>query len=65
MKKYRNSTWCRGVLKDFLDINPTTDISGYHDDDIVTFIPMTAVGEKYIQQDNESKVSGVYVSLLF
>ena len=46
MKKYRNSTWCRGVLKDFLDINPTTDISGYHDDDIVTFIPMTAVGEK-------------------
>lgn len=46
MKKYRSSAWCRGILKDYLDINPTTNISGYHDDDMVTFVPMTAVGEK-------------------
>lgn len=46
MKKYRSSTWCRGILKDYLDINPTTNLSGYHDDDMVTFVPMTAVGEK-------------------
>lgn len=46
MKKYKNSKWYRGVLEDFLDINPMTDTADYRDEDMVTFVPMTSVGEK-------------------
>lgn len=46
MATYRESKWCRGVLSDFLDINPATDCKSLQDETLVTFIPMSAVGEK-------------------
>ena len=46
MATFKKSKWCQGVLSDFLDINPTTDCKSLQDESLVTFIPMSAVGEK-------------------
>lgn len=46
MEQYKASKWCRGTFDDYLGINPKTDCSNLDDEDIVSFIPMTAVGEK-------------------
>jgi type I restriction enzyme S subunit len=42
----RNSKYYAGELKNFVDVNPRTDLSALTDNSVVTFIPMPAVGEK-------------------
>ena len=46
VNKYRNSPYCCGVMKDYLDINPKTNCSMLTDDTEVSFVPMSNVQEK-------------------
>lgn len=41
-----NHSWCHGVLKDFVDINPPIDKTELTNETQVSFVPMTNVGEK-------------------
>ena len=43
IKKYQASKYNKGLLEDFIDINPPTNTQSLNDDDIVSFVPMSAV----------------------
>lgn len=45
-EKYRNSRYCVGEMKDYVDINPKTDCSTLTDETKVSFVPMPNVQEK-------------------
>lgn len=46
MERYKASPLCRGVMKDFLQVNPRTDCSQLFDDSLISFVPMINVQEK-------------------
>ncbi len=43
IEKYQASKYNRGLLKDFVDVNPPTCTRSLSDQDVVSFIPMSAV----------------------
>lgn len=45
-EKYRQSRYCVGTMKDYVDINPKTDCSSLTDEAKVSFVPMPNVQEK-------------------
>lgn len=42
----KNSRWYKGELKNYVSVNPKTDCSSLQDEQIVSFVPMAAVGSK-------------------
>jgi type I restriction enzyme S subunit len=56
--KLRVSTYCSGVLEDFIDINPSIDRAQLSDSSIVSFVPMPAVTEKTNQVIFEQRKYG-------
>lgn len=51
----KNSKWYQGELENYVQVNPRTDNSGLQDSDIVSFVPMTAVGNKDNTVNYESR----------
>lgn len=46
IEQYRNSPLCKGVLSDWLLINPPASSANLEENDDVSFVPMTSVKEK-------------------
>jgi len=57
---WKNSSWYKGTLKDWVLVNPATDISRLSPKEIVSFVPMESVGEKNGEVDlQESTLQNV------
>jgi type I restriction enzyme S subunit len=46
IEQYKASPLCRGIMKDYIQVNPQTDCSELDDSSIVSFVPMANVQEK-------------------
>jgi type I restriction enzyme S subunit len=54
----KSSQWYQGNLENYVQVNPRVDSSALSDNDIVSFVPMTAVGNKDNTVAYESRMYG-------